>query len=143
MNAATSRVDAISLFEPNILVRAAIDAAAKLNPAKLIRNPVIFTTEIVAALTTFLGVRNLVIGEPAGFAIAIAIWLWLTVLFATFAEAVAEGRGRARAESLRRARTDTMAKLLLRPDDRVLFRRDTGGDTLTTLDPSPAGQTTI
>ena len=122
MNAATSRVDAISLFEPNILVRAAIDAAAKLNPAKLIRNPVIFTTEIVAALTTFLGVRNLVIGEPAGFAIAIAIWLWLTVLFATFAEAVAEGRGRARAESLRRARTDTMAKLLLRPDDRVLFK---------------------
>ena len=122
MNAATSRVDAISLFEPNILVRALGDAAKKLNPLQLIRNPVIFTTEVVAALTTLLGVRNLVMGEPAGFAIAIAVWLWLTVLFATFAEAVAEGRGRARAESLRRARTDTMAKLLLRPDDHTLFK---------------------
>ena len=122
MNAGTSRVDAIALFEPNILLRALGDAAIKLNPLQLIRNPVIFTTEVVAALTSFLGVRNLVIGEPAGFVIAIAIWLWLTVLFATFAEAVAEGRGRARAESLRRARTDTMAKLLLRPDNRALFK---------------------
>jgi K+-transporting ATPase ATPase B chain len=121
MNAAISRVDAISLFEPNILVRALGDSAKKLNPLHLIRNPVIFTTEVVAALTTFFGVRNLITGAPAAFAIAIAVWLWLTVLFATFAEAVAEGRGRARAESLRRARTDTMAKVLLRPDDRMLF----------------------
>jgi K+-transporting ATPase ATPase B chain len=121
MNAAISRVDAISLFEPNILVRALGDSAKKLNPLHLIRNPVIFATEVVAALTTFFGVRNLITGAPAAFAIAIAVWLWLTVLFATFAEAVAEGRGRARAESLRRARTDTMAKVLLRPDDRMLF----------------------
>ncbi len=122
MNAASSRADAISLFDTGILTRAAADSVQKLNPLQLIRNPVIFTTEVVAALTTFLGVRNLVTGQPAGFALAIAVWLWLTVLFATFAEAVAEGRGRARAESLRRARTDTMAKLLLRPDDRALFK---------------------
>ena len=50
------------------------------------------------------------------------MWLWLTVLFATFAEAVAEGRGRARAESLRRARSDTMAKLLVDPGNRALFK---------------------
>ncbi len=106
MNAATSRVDAISLFEPNILTRAASDAVVKLNPLQLVRNPVIFTTEVVAVLTTFLGMRNLLIGEPAGFAIAIAVWLWLTVLFATFAEAVAEGRGRpARNRSAGRAPT--------------------------------------
>ena len=122
MNAATSRADTISLFDAGILTRAAGDALVKLNPLQLIRNPVIFTTEVVAALTTFLGVRNIAIGQPAGFAIAIAVWLWLTVLFATFAEAVAEGRGRARAESLRRSRTDMMAKVLLRPDDRTLFK---------------------
>jgi K+-transporting ATPase ATPase B chain len=122
MNAASTRADTIALFDPGIVARAARDAVTKLNPLQLIRNPVIFTTEVVAALVTVLGVRNIFTGQPAGFALAIAVWLWLTVLFATFAEAVAEGRGRARAESLRRARTDTMAKLLLRPDDRVLFK---------------------
>src|ERR1700712_705696 len=122
MNAATSRADTISLFDAGILTRAVGDALVKLNPLQLIRNPVIFTTEVVAALTTFLGIRNIAIGEPGSFAIAIAVWLWLTVLFATFAEAVAEGRGRARAESLRRSRTDMMAKVLLRPDDRTLFK---------------------
>jgi K+-transporting ATPase ATPase B chain len=121
MNAST-RADTISLFDAGIISRAARDALAKLNPTQLIRNPVIFTTEVVSALVTVLAIRNIVTGQPAGFTIAIAFWLWLTVLFATFAEAVAEGRGRARAESLRRARTDTMAKLLLRQDDRSLFK---------------------
>ncbi len=105
--------ESIALFDGAILARAARDAFGKLNPAKLIRNPVIFVTEIVSILVTVLAVRNLATGQPAGFALAIALWLWLTVLFATFAEAVAEGRGRARAESLRRARSDTMAKRLL------------------------------
>jgi potassium-transporting ATPase ATP-binding subunit len=111
--------ETISLFDPSIIARAARDAFVKLNPAGLIRNPVIFVTEIVAMLVTVLGVREMVNGESWGFAIAIAIWLWLTVLFATFAEAVAEGRGRARAESLRRSRSDTMAKLMADVNDRT------------------------
>ncbi len=85
----------------------------KLNPLSLIRNPVIFVTEVVALLVTVLGIRNLSQGTPWHFPIAIAAWLWLTVLFATFAEAVAEGRGRARAESLRRARSDAVARRLV------------------------------
>ncbi len=105
--------ESIALFDGGILARAAGDAFVKLNPARLIRNPVIFVTEIVSILVTVLAIRNLATGQPAGFALAIAAWLWLTVLFATFAEAVAEGRGRARAESLRRARSDTMAKRLV------------------------------
>jgi K+-transporting ATPase ATPase B chain len=112
----------ISLFDGPILARAMRDAVVKLNPVALMRNPVIFVTEVVSVLVTLLGVRNLLTGQPASFALAIAVWLWLTVLFATFAEAVAEGRGRARAESLRRARTDTMAKSLLNPNDRALFK---------------------
>ncbi len=118
----SARADTISLFDTAIITRAARDAVVKLNPASLIKNPVIFVTEIVAALTTALGLRDLLVGAPsAGFALAIGGWLWLTVLFATFAEAVAEGRGRARAESMRRARTDTMAHRLADPRDRIRF----------------------
>jgi K+-transporting ATPase ATPase B chain len=109
-------------FDRSILSRAAGDSFRKLNPAQLIRNPVIFVTEVISILVTVLGLRNLATGTPSGFALAIAFFLWLTVLFATFAEAVAEGRGRARAESLRRARTETMAKRLVNPADRAIFQ---------------------
>ncbi|GAB0116314.1 potassium-transporting ATPase subunit KdpB [Acidisoma sp. 7E03] len=114
--------ETIALFDGTILRRAARDAVLKLNPVKLIRNPVIFVTEVVSILVTVLGLQDLLTGGPYGFSLAIAAWLWLTVLFATFAEAMAEGRGRARAESLRRARSDTQAKVLLQPDDRALFK---------------------
>jgi K+-transporting ATPase ATPase B chain len=114
--------DTIALFDGPIIARAARDSFAKLNPVQLMRNPVIFVTEVVAALTSFIGAEALYKHQPAAFPLAIAFWLWLTVLFATFAEAVAEGRGRARAESLRRARTDTMAKLLVNPKDRALYK---------------------
>ena len=118
-----SQADTIPLFSGPILSRAAVDAIWKLNPLHLKANPVMFTTEVVATLTTVLGVRDLALHQSvAAFALTIAVWLWITVWFATFAEAVAEGRGRARAESLRRARTDTMAKLLVNPKDRTLFR---------------------
>ena len=117
-----AKAAAPALFEGSILSRAAGDSFRKLNPVQLIRNPVIFVTEVISALVTVLGLRNLATGAPWGFAIAIAFFLWLTVLFATFAEAVAEGRGRARAESLRRARTETMAKRLPNQADRAIFQ---------------------
>ena len=105
-----------------LLGRAVLEALLKLNPAKLIRNPVIFVTEVISILVTILAAAAAFRGETWGFQAAIAAWLWFTVLFATFAEAVAEGRGRARAESLRRARTEARAKLLVRPDDRALWQ---------------------
>jgi K+-transporting ATPase ATPase B chain len=43
----------------------------------------------------------------------VSIWLWFTVLFANFAEAVAEGRGKAQAASLRRTRSETIARRLV------------------------------
>jgi len=115
----TANAEVISLFDGAIISRAALDSVAKLNPITLMRNPVIFVTEIVAVLTTVVGVENVIHGTPAAFAFVISIWLWLTVLFATFAEAVAEGRGRARAESMKRARSDTMAKLMIDPKNRT------------------------
>src|SRR5690606_41884068 len=81
-----------------MLGRALGDAVAKLNPTKLLNNPVIFATWIVALLATASAVVAVVSGQAAGFAIQLALWLWATVLFANVAESIAEGRGKAAAE---------------------------------------------
>ena len=102
-----------SIMNPELLVPAIGGAFKKLDPRVLYTNPVMFVVEIVAALTTVLFARDLVIGAPGlGFTGQIIAWLWFTVLFANFAEAVAEGRGKAQADSLRKTRTETQAKLL-------------------------------
>jgi K+-transporting ATPase ATPase B chain len=107
------RAQAASLTDAGIVVPAIGEAFKKLNPRVMIRNPVMFVVEIVAALTTILFVRDLVAGiGHYGFALQINIWLWFTVVFANFAEAVAEGRGKAQAATLRRSKTETTAKLL-------------------------------
>ena len=106
-----------ALFDRTLLMQALRAAVIKLDPRKLMRNPVIFVTEVVAALVTLLWLRDLTGGggDPA-FSGQIAAWLWFTVLFATFAEAIAEGRGKAQAASLRQSRSDVRAKRLLFPD---------------------------
>ena len=98
-----------------ILRRAALDALIKLDPRKLVGNPVILATEAVAALATVSLVDALVHHAPFGFPLQISAWLWATVLFANLAESVAEGRGKAAADALRAARVDTMAKRLPDP----------------------------
>ncbi|MGB3335858.1 MAG: potassium-transporting ATPase subunit KdpB [Devosia sp.] len=109
----------ISMLDPAILVPALRDAVIKLDPRQLIRNPVIFVTEVVAVLVTVLFVQDLTGGTGAPvFSGQIALWLWFTVLFATFAEAVAEGRGKAQAESLKRSKSDLIAKRLLFPEQK-------------------------
>lgn len=95
-----------------IINAAIIESFVKLNPATLIKNPVMFTVEVVATLTTILMVRDISNNVAIGFTAQIVGWLWFTVFFANFAEAVAEGRGKAQAEALRRTRTDTQAKKL-------------------------------
>src|SRR3984885_10054156 len=105
------RMAVSTLGDPKILGPAVLDALRKLDPRVMIRNPVMFTVEGVAKLTTVLFIRDLVTGHGGlGFALQINLWLWFTVLFANFAEAVAEGRGKAQAASLRKARKDTMAR---------------------------------
>ena len=106
---------ASTLSDPRILGPALVDAFRKLDPRVMVKNPVMFTVEVVATLTTVLFIRDLVMGINAGtwgFAFQINLWLWFTVLFANFAEAVAEGRGKAQAATLRKAKTDTVAKRL-------------------------------
>ncbi len=109
----TSRTSAATMLDPRILMPALGQAFVKLDPRRMIRNPVMFVVEVVAVLTTVLFVRDLVTGAGSyGFSFQINLWLWITVLFANFAEAVAEGRGKAQAATLRKTKTDATAKLL-------------------------------
>ena len=104
---------ATTLTDTKIVIPAIGEAFKKLSPRVMIRNPVMFVVEVVATLTTILFLRDLLTGAGNyGFSFQINLWLWFTVVFANFAEAVAEGRGKAQAATLRRAKTETMAKLL-------------------------------
>jgi potassium-transporting ATPase ATP-binding subunit len=108
-----NRASATTLTDSKIVIPAIGEAFKKLSPRVMIRNPVMFVVEVVAALTTILFLRDLITGAGGyGFSFQINLWLWFTVVFANFAEAVAEGRGKAQAATLRRAKTETMAKLL-------------------------------
>jgi K+-transporting ATPase ATPase B chain len=103
-----------TMLDPKILWPAVGQSFVKLDPRLLWRNPVMFVVAIVSTLTTVLFIRDLLAGNSGlGFSLQINIWLWFTVLFANFAEAVAEGRGKAQAASLRRAKTETVARRLL------------------------------
>ncbi|WP_277970062.1 potassium-transporting ATPase subunit KdpB [Sphingomonas echinoides] len=103
---------ASSMFSAKLIVPAIGDSFKKLDPRQLVKNPVLFTTAVVALLLTILLAMG---GEPlaAAFQIQLIVWLWLTVLFGTFAEALAEGRGRAQAASLRAAKSELTAKRLI------------------------------
>jgi K+-transporting ATPase ATPase B chain len=92
--------------------KAVVDAFVKLNPARMVHNPVMFIVEIGSLLTTFLFIQALTgQGEaPAWFIGSITAWLWFTVVFANFSEALAEGRGKAQADALRKTRQETQAK---------------------------------
>ncbi|MFE2183285.1 potassium-transporting ATPase subunit KdpB [Streptomyces sp. NPDC059455] len=105
---APSRPVSGGLLDPGQLIASLPDAARKLDPRGMIRNPVMFVVEVGALLTTAFACRG-----PSVFAWVITVWLWLTVLFATLSEAVAEGRGKAQAETLRRTKTATVARRLV------------------------------
>jgi potassium-transporting ATPase ATP-binding subunit len=97
------------LFDPAIVAPAITASARKLHPLHMWKNPVMFVTEIGAALTTL---DIFFTHDSRLFVIQISLWLWFTVLFANFAEAMAEGRGKAQADTLRKSRTKTHANKL-------------------------------
>jgi K+-transporting ATPase ATPase B chain len=108
-----------SLWDTKIVRHALLDSLIKLSPRTMMRNPVMFVVEIGSVVTSVLLVRDALAGKAGfGFDLQITLWLWFTVLFANFAEAMAEGRGKAQAETLRKARSETMANRLL-PDGRT------------------------
>jgi potassium-transporting ATPase ATP-binding subunit len=95
------------LFDRAVLGHAAVDAVRKLHPGVQARNPVMFVVLIGTLVTLAESVAH-----PSIFAWSVTFWLVLTVLFANFAEAVAEGRGKAQADTMRRMRSDTLARRL-------------------------------
>jgi K+-transporting ATPase ATPase B chain len=99
-----------AVWEWKIVRRAILDAILKLNPRKMMGNPVMFVVEIGSVITTVLLFKG---GAGFKFNLQITLWLWFTVLFANFAEAMAEGRGRAQADTLRKARSETTANRIL------------------------------
>jgi K+-transporting ATPase ATPase B chain len=102
-----------SRWGKQIVVPALGQSFVKLNPKTLAKNPVMFVVEVGALLTSVDLVRGIASHAPGfGFSLQITIWLWFTVLFANFAEAMAEGRGKAQAETLRKARSETIARRL-------------------------------
>ncbi|WP_424937195.1 MULTISPECIES: potassium-transporting ATPase subunit KdpB [Bacteria] len=120
--AETTPARAPRAFGARQLAAALPGALRRLNPATLLRNPVILLVWAGAALTTVLAIAEPFLGGasasggaavPNGFTWSIAAWLWLTVLFANLAESVAEGRGKAQAATLRQTRTSTTARRVL------------------------------
>ncbi|HEY7235274.1 MAG TPA: potassium-transporting ATPase subunit KdpB [Gemmatimonadaceae bacterium] len=122
------------LFDPPIVRRAIRDAFVKLNPRHMLRNPVMFVVLIGSIYTTVVFIRDVAQGRPDwGFTLQLSLWLWFTVIFANFAEAMAEGRGKAQADTLRRSRTQTNAKRLLRQGNGRIDRsryEEVSGETL-------------
>ncbi|CAM5595801.1 Potassium-transporting ATPase ATP-binding subunit OS=Streptomyces alboniger OX=132473 GN=kdpB PE=3 SV=1 [Streptomyces alboniger] len=94
------------LFDVRQLIGSLPDAFRKLDPRVMVKSPVMFVVLVGSVLTTVFSFNDP--GDWFGW--AISAWLWLTVVFANLAEAVAEGRGKAQADTLRKAKTDTVAR---------------------------------
>lgn len=95
-----------SIFDLSIIIPALKESVLKLDPRRMVKNPVMFVTLIGAIVTTF---EIFTTRQYQFFVFQIALWLWFTVLFANFAEAMAEGRGKAQADALRKSRTQLFA----------------------------------
>jgi potassium-transporting ATPase ATP-binding subunit len=105
-----------AVWEWKIVKRAMWDSVLKLSPRKMMGNPVMFVVEIGSVITTVLLFKH---GASVfNFNLQITLWLWFTVLFANFGEAMAEGRGKAQADTLRKARSETVANLV-KPDGSI------------------------
>jgi K+-transporting ATPase ATPase B chain len=121
-----------SLLDREIMVPALIESFTKLDPRWQARNPVMFVVEVGSVITTIIFIAGLFRGASDSLFVGqITLWLWFTVVFANFAEALAEGRGKAQADTLRRARTDTIARRLVGgKEERVPSSQLRKGDTV-------------
>jgi K+-transporting ATPase ATPase B chain len=121
-----------SLLDRQIMVPALIESITKLDPRWQARNPVMFVVEVGSVITTIIFIASLLRGASDSLFVGqITLWLWFTLIFANFAEALAEGRGKAQAATLRRARTDTIARRLVDGrEERVPSSQLRKGDTV-------------
>lgn len=105
-----------ALFDKQLLKTSFVESFRKLDPRKMIKNPIMFTVEVVTAVMLLLLIYIAVSGDDSQgsfwYNLVVFAVLLLTVLFANFAEAIAETRGKAQADSLRKTREETPAKLV-------------------------------
>ncbi len=105
-----------TLFDKQLLKTSFVESFRKLDPRKMIKNPIMFTVEAVTSVMLLLLVYIAVSGDNSQgsfwYNLVVFAVLLLTVLFANFAEAIAEARGKAQADSLRKTREETPAKLV-------------------------------
>ena len=106
-----------TLFDKQLLKTSFVESFRKLDPRKMIKNPIMFTVEVVTAVMLLLLIYIAVSGDNSQgsfwYNLVVFAVLLLTVLFANFAEAIAEARGKAQADSLRKTREETPAKLVV------------------------------
>lgn len=111
-----SRNTKTSFITADILKSSLVGAVTKLNPAYMIKNPVMFVVEVGFVVTLLLCFFPNIFGGDGSNLTAynaiVSIILLVTLLFANFAEAVAEGRGKAQAESLKKTQKDMQARIL-------------------------------
>jgi len=99
------------LFAPELVRTAAREAFVMLLPQRMVRNPVMFVTELGAVLSSLSGVVALFGQDTSAiYQLGVSAILWTTVLFANFAEAIAEARGKAQTRALRATRKSTPAR---------------------------------
>ena len=105
-----------SLFDKQLIKESLGASVRKLDPRTMIKNPIMFTVEIVTAVIFVLLFYILISGDTTqgsfGYNLVVFVVLFITLLFANFAEAIAEARGKAQADSLRKTREETPAKLI-------------------------------
>lgn len=104
-----------SLFQKKQVEESLVQSFVKLNPRVMIKNPIMFTVEIVTAIMLVVTAMSLFTPEYGSFGYNFAVFfiLFITLLFANFAEAIAEARGKAQADSLRKTREETPAKVMV------------------------------
>ena len=104
-----------SMFQKEQVIESIRQSFVKLNPRMMIKNPIMFTVEVVTVIMLVVTLLSLFTPEYGtfGYNLCVFLILFVTLLFANFAEAIAEARGKAQADSLRKTREETPAKLVI------------------------------
>lgn len=110
-----SRNQTKKMLSADAVKRAVMESFIKLNPAVMMKNPVMFVVEVGTVIVLLMAVFPNYFGsqESVGFNISVFLILLFTLLFANFAEAVAEGRGKAQANSLKKSKQEITANKLV------------------------------
>ena len=103
-----------SLFQQGQIRESFKQSFVKLNPQKMIKNPIMFTVELATVMMLIVTIYSIISHTQGSFIynLLVFIVLFATLIFANFAEAIAEARGKAQADALRKTREETPARIV-------------------------------